>query len=180
MKHLFILTCLLPAFSQPLPAQDSLPQKNIVRSIKVEPLHGYRSIGYLYAMTDSALVVSAQKEPIRLFDTSGKRMVRFEYKDLETVEIYKKGQVWRSSLKGLLIGVAIGAAIGFASGDDDKDQFIAFTAGEKAAALGVAGGTAGTLTGLIIGLAAHKTFFIHGKKERYDRMRKKMINKLDL
>jgi uncharacterized membrane protein len=81
-------------------------------------------------------------------------------------------------LEGLLIGGVIGALIGFAGGDDSKETFFAMTAGEKALGAGLLGGTAGAITGLIIGLAAHKTFIIRGKKENYERMRKKMMQKL--
>jgi hypothetical protein len=145
------------------------------------PLYGHRSIGYLYAMTDSTLLLSKEKVPFTLFDTTSRGVQRFGYKGLETVEIYKKGDLWRCPLKGLLIGGAIGAVIGLASGSDDpKEKLLSFTAGEKATIFGFVGGTVGALTGLVVGLAAHKTFYIHGKKERYDRMRKKMIKNLDL
>jgi hypothetical protein len=180
MKHLFILTWLLPALSQSLPAQDSLSQRDIVRSARIGLLHGHKSIGYLYAMTDSILLLSAKNEPVRLFDTASKGRLRFAYKDMETVEIYKKGELWRSPLKGLLIGGAIGALIGFASGNDPKEHFFALTAGEKAMGLGALGGTVGIIAGFITGLATHKIFYIHGKKEGYDRMRKMTMLKLVL
>jgi len=180
MKHLLLLAWLLPAISQSLLAQDSLPQKQTILSAKITTLSGHIRTGYFYAMTDSALLISTQKQPLRWYDTVNKGMYRFDYKDLAKAEIYKKGQVGRSVLTGLLIGGAAGALIGFASGDDSKDEFLAFTAGEKALGLGIFGGGLGALTGLIVGLAAHKTFVIHGKKENYERMRKKMIKKLRL
>ena len=180
MKHFIILTWLLPAFSQSLPAQDSLPQKSRILSAKITTLSGHMSAGYFYAMTDSALLISTQKQPLRWYDTANKGMYRFEYQDLGKAEIYKKGQVGRSLLTGLLIGGAVGAVIGFASGDDSKDQFLALTAGEKAFGLGAVGGGLGAITGLILGLVAHKTFVIRGKKENYDRMRTKMMKKLGL
>jgi hypothetical protein len=180
MKHLIILTFLLPAFSQPMLAQDSLSQKPIIRSAKITTLNGQTSTGYFYAMTNSTLLISTQKEPLRWYDTANKGMQRFDYKDLGKAEIYKKGQVGRSLLTGLLIGGAVGALLGLASGDDSKDEFLAFTAGEKALALGVVGGSLGAITGLILGLSAHKTFVIRGKKENYDRMRTKMMKKLGI
>jgi hypothetical protein len=180
MKHLILLTWLLPAISQSLLAQDSLSQKQNILSAKITTLIGHISKGYFYAMTDSALLISTQKQPLRWYDTANKGMYRFEYKDLAKAEIYKKGKVGRSVLTGLLIGAGVGAVIGFASGDDSKDQWFALTAGEKAFGLGVFGGGLGAITGLIVGLAAHKTFVIRGKKENYERMRKKMIKKLRL
>ena len=76
--------------------------------------------------------------------------------------------------------MTIGAVIGYAGGDDPKDQFLSYTAGEKAVGLGIFGGAVGGVTGLIIGLCAHKTFQIHGKKENYEKMRKKMMAKLGI
>jgi hypothetical protein len=125
-------------------------------------------------MTDSALLISRQKEPLRWYDTANKGMQRFWYKDLGKVEIYKKGKVGRSVLTGFAIGAFVGAVIGYASGDD-TGTFFAFTAGEKAFGLGVGVGGLGALTGLIIGLAARKNFVIRGKKEKYERMRTKMM-----
>jgi len=180
MKHLLVLACLLSANIQLLPAQDSLSQKPVFRIAKIKTLNAQTSTGYLYAITDSALLLSIQKEPIRFYDNSNTGIQSFQYKDLEKAEIYKKGQLWRSPLTGLLIGMTIGAVIGYAGGDDPKDQFLSYTAGEKAVGLGIFGGAVGGVTGLIIGLCAHKTFQIHGKKENYEKMRKKMMAKLGI
>jgi hypothetical protein len=179
MKHFIILTWLLSALGQSLIAQDSLPQKPRILSAKITTLSGQITKGYFYAMTNSTLLISMQKEQLRWYDTANKEMQRFEYNDLGKAEIYKKGKVGRSVLTGLLIGGAIGAIIGYASGDD-TNSFIAFTAGEKAFGLGVGVGGLGAITGLILGLAAHKTFVIRGKKENYERMRTKMMKKIGL
>lgn len=177
MKHFILLTWLALAFSQSMPAQDSLPQKQVILSAKITTLSGHMSAGYFYAMTNSALLISTQKQLPGWYDTTNKGMYRFEYQELGKAEIYKKGKIGRSVLTGLLIGSAAGALIGLASGNDSKDEFLAFSAGEKALGLGIFGGGIGAITGLIIGAAAHKTFTIHGKKENYDRMRTKIMKK---
>lgn len=38
----------------------------------------------------------------------------------------------------------------------------------------------GAIVGLIVGAAAHKTFYIRGKREKYEKMRARMIAKLGL
>jgi len=68
MKHLLVLACLLSANIQLLPAQDSLPQKPVFRIAKIKTLNAQTSTGYLYAIADSALLLSIQKEPIRFYD----------------------------------------------------------------------------------------------------------------
>lgn len=84
----------------------------------------------------------------------------------------------RSVLIGLCIGAATGAIIGYASGDDPSDQWFALTAREKAEAVGVFGGFVGALTGLIIGVAAHRTFVIKGKKEKFDHMSRRLAARI--
>jgi len=51
-----------------------------------------------------------------------------------------------------------------ASGDD-KGEMLAFSAGEKAIALGLTAGGTGTLVGLLVGGLAHKKFYINRKKK---------------
>lgn len=72
----------------------------------------------------------------------------------------------RGALEGLGLGVGIGAltggAIGLASGDDDCSNedhgcFLEFSAGEKAAILGILLGGLGGLVGLVVGAAKGST-----------------------
>ena len=81
----------------------------------------------------------------------------FDYKNLCLAKPDKKGKIGRSTLTGFCIGAGIGVLIGFASGNDPKDQWVSFTAGQKALGLGIFGGTIGTIAGLIVGVARHKT-----------------------
>jgi len=59
--------------------------------------------------------------------------------------------VLRSAGIGALVGAATGAFIGLADGDDPKESFLAFTAGEKAAMGGIVLGGAGLVIGTLIG-----------------------------
>lgn len=54
---------------------------------------------------------------------------------------------------GALFGVSVGVILGLASGNDNPQNFFAFTAKEKATAAGVVLGGVGTLAGLLIGAA---------------------------
>jgi hypothetical protein len=60
----------------------------------------------------------------------------------------------RGSAIGLLAGAATGAVIGFLDGDDPRNAFIQFSAGEKAALGGILLGAGGAAAGMLIGLAA--------------------------
>ncbi|NIV71632.1 hypothetical protein GWN26_03520 [Candidatus Saccharibacteria bacterium] len=61
---------------------------------------------------------------------------------------------------GFLAGFSTGAIVGFASGDDESG-WVRFTAAGKALIGGIALGTVGGITGLVIGAATgHKDIFI--------------------
>jgi hypothetical protein len=55
---------------------------------------------------------------------------------------------------GFLIGAMTGAVAGLAQGDDPPDSFVRLTAGQKGLVLGVVGGGAGALLGVIIGASS--------------------------
>lgn len=61
----------------------------------------------------------------------------------------------RSRTNGVLrsagVGLLAGAGLGLLMGDDPEDQLFAFSAGEKAAALGIVGAGVGAVAGLIAG-----------------------------
>ncbi len=111
---------------------------------------------------------------------------------INTIALKKKNGGLKGALIGLGIGAALGAIAGFVSGDDPviqstgnpyADPFIslgnafAFTAGEKALALGAVGGLTGALIGGIIGAVAKKTFIIGGNKDVYHNTRA-ILNRL--
>ncbi len=103
-------------------------------------------------------------------------MNTYNFENINTVKIYRKGSVGRGLLIGFLSGALTGIAYGIISGDDDPNQWFAMTAGEKAFGGAVVFGAAGSLTGLIIGLI-HKQFTINGKKEKYQQMRGSLARK---
>jgi hypothetical protein len=77
-----------------------------------------------------------------------------------------------------LIGCAAGAIIGFASGDDPVDQFLSFTAGEKAMVGGFVGAFTGSLIGALIGSVVKKKFIIGRNKQKFNVMRQNILEKL--
>lgn len=181
MKQFLLLVFLFTTVGGSLSAQDSLPGKDIFLKARITPLHGQIAAGYLYSLGDTSLLLSREKRFLRLSDTVVADGVRFRYVDLSAVVLYKKGVIGRSVLIGFCIGAGVGALIGLASGDDDPHKtWLAYTAGEKAIGGGTLVGGVGALVGLIVGAAAHKTFYIRGKREKYEKMRARMIAKLGL
>jgi hypothetical protein len=173
MKHPLLLFCLLASLAGNTLAQDSTAPRPL--HARVWTIHHQISEGYLYDIRDSSLLLSWEKHLPRFHDTTRSGGLRsFAYRDIDVVSTYRRKTLWSSMGIGFAVGAAAGAIAGFASGDDPNDQWFALTAGEKAIGVGALGGIAGTITGLIIGVAGHKTFYIHGKKEKFDRMSKKL------
>jgi hypothetical protein len=181
MKRFLLLVFLLATVGGSLSAQHSIPDKDVLLRARIIPLHGQTAAGYLYSLGDTSLLLSRERRFLRLSDSIVAAGTRFRYVDLSTVVLYKKGVIGRSALIGFCIGAGVGALIGLASGDDDPGKtWFAYTAGEKALGGGILVGGAGAIVGLIVGAAAHKTFYIHGKREKYEKMRARMIAKLGL
>jgi len=180
MKELFLFALIFASFGDSLFAQDApgLPGKPMrVRLVSIDRQVRH---GYLYALTDSSLLLSTERLFSRPMDTALRGGLRsFGYREMGHIEFYHQGVVWRSALVGFGIGAATGALLGFLSGDDTGSWF-ALSAGEKAAGGAILGGGAGMLAGMIIGVAGHHTFYIGGERKKYEQMRRKTIARLGL
>lgn len=100
-------------------------------------------------MTDGVIAAMAGDDvTVTLPDAGQRRLSRARVQDVNTGVESKWAQGW---VGGLVVGVVGGAVIGFSSGDDPDTQWFAFTAGEKAAMLGVGLGVVGSVVGGIGG-----------------------------
>lgn len=178
MKQKLLLLLLVTAITRDATAQDSTANTPGFLRARAMTKGGRLTEAWLYSVTDTTLLLSWEKRLPRITDTvRGIGLQRFGYDDLEYVTFFRRGGTGRSILIGFAIGAATGAIAGFASGDDPPG-FFALTAGEKALAVGLLGGAVGTITGLIIGVAGHRTFIINGKRDRFLRMSQKMAARL--
>jgi hypothetical protein len=178
MKHKLFLLLVMTAITGDAFAQDSTTNAPAFLRARAMTRGGRATEAWLYTVTDTTLLLSWEKRLPRLYDTTrGKGIQSFGYKDLEYVTYFRRGAIGRSILIGFVIGAATGAIAGFASGDDPPG-FFALTAGEKALAVGLFGGAVGTITGLIIGAASHRTFIINGRRDRFARMSQKLAARL--
>ncbi len=96
---------------------------------------------------------------------------------INTIALKEKRAGLKGALIGLGAGAVVGAIIGFASGDDPPEQFLAFTAGEKAFGLGLLGGSTGALIGGIAGALSKKVFIIGGKNDAYRNAQEELNNR---
>ena len=179
MKRIISLSALLMAFTIFLNAQDSTSLKEVIFNATVTDLHHHRAAGYLYEISDSSVFLSVNKKPLRFSDVESGDSKTFNFSNLEKLQLYRKGGVGRGAIIGaltgsLFMGLAAAASSGSASGTDFVSPGSIIAGGFLIGAIG------GALVGSAIGALSHKTFFIHGKKERFDKMRRKMIATLTI
>ena len=180
IKPFFIFILFIWLLDQFAEAMDSLHIKNVIFRANIKTTKSSISIGYLYAMTDSALFISSEKHSLRFNDADIKDARMFAINDLSKVSLTRKGHIWRSSLTGMTMGAAIGILTATAEGNDSLRAFLSATPIQKELYLGISGAVIGSLIGLITGLLVHKTFRIQGKKENYESMRTHMLSKLHI
>jgi hypothetical protein len=118
--------------------------------------NGQEIKGELVSVRDSAVVISTI-EDIDEKELASQTASISVIKNQEILHVTVKGK--SNLLKGMglgtLIGVGSGALLGLASGDDPPGWF-SFSAGEKAAALGILLGGAGFIVGTIAGVISSK------------------------
>lgn len=94
---------------------------------------------------------------VKLSDTEERRLSR-------TLDMRVSAGMQSRWAEGWALGLGIGAGIGAIGGltsGDDPPGWMAFTAGEKALLLGVAGGLAGSLLGAVIGAGSESEHWRH-------------------
>jgi hypothetical protein len=103
--------------------------------------------GTLIATDSDSVAVRVESGEIR-------RVARSE---IERLQLYRGVEPkWAQGFAmGFAIGAVVGAGGGFLSGDDPQDEFLAFSAPEKAVILGIAGAVTGSTLGAVIGLFNH-------------------------
>lgn len=164
--------------NEALLAQHSTATKHRVYKVTATTV-GSTVTGYLASVSDSSIFVT----PISFKGSgisSGVNYQRIDYPHLLRVRIRRKGSTGRAVLTGSLAGIVLGAVGGLADGSDYKNNqggwcILCMTAGEKAAIYGTTGGLAGAIIGTFVGVFAHKTFNIGGRKERFASMKSKLI-----
>ena len=156
---------------------DSMILKKRIYKVSIITADSKTSTGYLASLSDSNLYLSPH--PLRFsLNKINDNLSSYPYDYLEKIEIKRKGAVGRGAWRVALIGCAAGAIIGFASGDDPVDQFLSFTAGDKAILGGFVGAFTGGLIGVLIGSLVKKKFIIGRNKEKFQAMKQNILEKL--
>ena len=144
--------------------------------------------GFAENISDSVVLVSPRPvkfNPYSSGDFAGSHVIN--YSEIRKIEIRRKGSVGRGALIGGISAMLAGVLTGFIEGDDkvlpaseDPWQLSAIfrsTAGDKAVVYGLTGLVTGGIVGAIIGALSHKKYIINGNKDKYDDMRKNILNK---
>jgi hypothetical protein len=119
--------------------------------------------GYLYKIGKDSITIKSSS--INKRAEINYNYIRIE--NLNTIELRKKGKVYRGFILGGVIGFCTGGLLGLAGGDDDPDDFWAFKAEEKALIFGTLLALPGTVIGGIAGAVKIK-IPIRGSKTKFE------------
>lgn len=136
--------------------------------------------GYLHSIYDTSVYISEKPVSFKGYVSNHAGLRTISYNDISSIRLRRKGSTGWGMLIGALTGAAVGAIAGLASGDDHPKTntwcIPCFTAGEKAAALGLVSGMTGFGVGAVVGAIAHKTFTINHNKEMFDEFKWKLMH----
>jgi len=126
----------------------------------------------IFELQDSSILFSSSFAEVDYYN-GNYTVSKILIKDIKEIRIKDPQRVWKGLLLGTGIGFGVGALLGAAGGDDSDAGWFSWTAGEKAVIGGVALGTLGAITGLIIG-SLKITIPINGSMDMYHRNMKKL------
>jgi hypothetical protein len=172
-QNLLLLTFLSMLLSATAQTDTITSDKQPKPSIAIiNTMEGKKIKGWLYKTdTGNVYLLPAGKKALQLLNYKSVKDDRLIYNidalQINTIALKKKNAALKGTLIGLGAGIIVGAIAGFASGDDPQEEWFALTAGEKAFGLGIIGGAAGALIGVIAGVLSKTVFIIGGKKDAY-------------
>lgn len=98
----------------------------------------------------------------------------FNYDDIDMITLRKKGRIGKGILIGAITGAASGTILGLIAASGSEGGFFEISAGEGAGMGFFGGAITGGIIGAIVGAVAKKTFTIHGKQEKFAKMKNKL------
>lgn len=187
-QNLLLLLLLTTVFSVAAQTDTIAPAKTKAPSYAtIYTMEGKKIKGWFYKMDNNNLfLLPSHRKAKQLIANTAMAPDNGSYfidaAQINTIALKKKNAGLKGALIGLGAGAAIGIIAGFASGDDpvtpptgyilndiviSLGNVFAMTAGEKAAAMGIAGGLTGAIIGGITGALLKKKFIIGGNKDNY-------------
>ena len=186
MKSLILVLVLTACGSSAAVAQDSILKKRLSFKIWVTGIDSIKTVGWLSAISDSALELSARRKHFNdTREIANNRISIFTYNQMDVMTLKRVNAAGRGAVIGAVCGLVIGAIAGFASGDDPPASQDAFgfgglfrmTAAEKGLTGGIVGAGAGAGLGALTGALIKEIFIIGGKKEKFSEMRMNIIDR---
>lgn len=186
-KSILFLACLFTLVISRAQTDSSSVKKQRPYVVSIRSTGNRLIKGELLSVSDSQLVLKS---------FNGMQSIPSE--EIRSFTLKRKNSVLKGALIGLGVGTATGIIIGLASGSDpvmsnpdpNEDPFglntlfvginnaFAMTAGQKAVAGGLALGATGAIIGTLVGVLAHKTFIIGGRKQKLHDLQGEIMMKL--
>lgn len=198
MKQLISTTALFLSVLFAGAQSDSIPGTKELKVIyaRIETINGEKISGEITAFDTNRIYVIKTPAKLKSKNISEAFSGPISYDRMQTVTIKRKNSALRGALIGFGIGAATGVIIGLAGGSDpvypdipvNQDPLgsiivsinnaFAMTAGEKALYGGLGLGSAGAITGAIIGAIAKKKFILGGNKENSRNLQADLMRRL--
>ncbi|MBS1935044.1 MAG: hypothetical protein JST96_13665 [Bacteroidetes bacterium] len=180
-KSIFLIATLVSTVTFSYP-QDTLPQKEIKFKATIRTTKLNLQRGYLFGISNTDIHLSKTKAPLRFYGLDNSpETSKFNFSDIDLVSIRRRNSIGRGAAIGSVSGALLfGIIAAVSSSSESSDTWQIISPGAQIAGGVIVGGIAGAGIGILIGALAHKTFIIHGKKERFEKMRNAMMSKVSL
>ena len=181
MKRILLLLLVLTEFAKFANAQDSILTREVIFKATLKDTANNVTNGYLYLISDSSVSLTMEIRSLRFSNKGLTEGKVFPFTNIKKLRLQRKGSAGSGALIGSIIGglgFGIAEAAAASSYSSNGSNIVNISPGEAFAGGLLVGGGVGALIGACVGALSHKTFMIHGKKERFDEMRKKMITRL--
>jgi hypothetical protein len=180
MKQMTAAILMILIFLQTLHSQDSVmtdfkntvsPGRQIYKII-INPGQTGSSAGYLARVTDSSVYLYSVRVQFSRSDLS--KQQKFDYRNLQEIELFKKGRIakgiWIGAVTGLAAGLIVGA-LTYRTPHNENEYSIGPATGLEIPAAGIFGSVIGIGAGAIIGALTVKTFYINGESKNLSELK---------
>jgi len=177
MKYLLI-SLVIMLLAPLADAQDSLPKRKLTYKISIAGSGLNVQKGYLLQLTDTTVQISDSRVRFANKPFLKEDHKEIAYPQIASMTLKRTNGAGRGAWKGALAGAFLGIIAGYIDGDDPTENWFRYTAGDKALMYAVVGAPAGAIIGTLTGALVKKKFIIGGKKEKFDKMKINILNKV--
>jgi hypothetical protein len=177
MKQVLSLSIFFCLCAIHLSAQE-LHQKHFVTfNTTLHNIHNEKFKGYIATMDDSTLYLSKTVFALTFEDIDLKKFEKFGYSEINKVYLLRKNSVgsglWIGSIAGLVVGTITGLSM-----EVRGQNFAGLTQLSNGILGALLGAGIGCIVGAGIGALSGRNFSVKGNKDKFQKMKETMIDRL--